>query len=206
MSTNPTKRKRSRAAGLTAIGALSMVASCSSGPDEEELSRAQFGDATEVSMFRNVSECMAEGEFDQARCAEAEKTAWNQDNTAAPRFEDQDDCEDQFGNGNCRMGSGGGYFMPMMAGFMIGNYLSGGRPSYRYAGLYRDERDGSYYGGSGAWLHKKKSKSGKYMIGSKAFDPVTPKMQTRAAVSSRGGFGGRASMGRGGSGGGSWGG
>ncbi len=193
------KRKRSRAVGLTAIGALSMVSACS-GPNEEELSRAEFGEAQEVSLFRNANECTASSEYTEEQCRDAEKTAWNQDNNAAPRFEDQNDCEDQFGNGNCRSSSG--VFMPIMTGFMIGQFLSGGS-RYRYAPLYRDQRDDTYYSGSGGWIHKKKSKAGKYMIGAKAFDPVTPKVQTRSMVSSRGGFGGRVAMGRGG---GSWGG
>ncbi len=202
MSSTLHKRKRSRAAGLTAIGAVSMLAGCSSGPSEEELSRSQFGEATEVSMFRSAAECAAIGEFNLEQCTAAEQTAWNEDPKSAPRFEDQADCEDQFGNGNCRSG-GTGYFMPIMTGFMIGRLMSGGS-RYRYAGLYRDERDDAYYSGSGAWLHKKKSKSGKYLVGSKAFMPFTQAVQTRSAIASRGGFGGRASMSRGGGGG--WGG
>jgi uncharacterized protein YgiB involved in biofilm formation len=200
-----TTRKRSRAASLTAIGALAMTSACSSGPDEEELSRAQFGDATEVSMFRSVSECVASGEFDQARCQEAEKTAWNQDSTQAPRFEYLTDCEDQFGFNQCR--STGSYVVPAMAGFMIGSFLGSGSSRYRYAGLYRDTRDDTYYTGSGGWLHKKKSKKGKYLIGARAFDPYTPKVQTRSDIASRGGFGGRVSLARGGGGSsGGWGG
>jgi uncharacterized protein YgiB involved in biofilm formation len=180
------KRKRSKAAGLTAIGALSMVTACS-GPSEEELSRAEFGEAQEVSMFQNSTECADSFEFTEQQCRDAERAARGADASSAPRFEDQRDCEDQFGTGNCR--SSGSFFMPLMTGFMIGQFMSGSR--YRYAPLYKDQRDGDHYSGSGAWIHKKKSKSGKYLIGSKAFDPITPAVQTRSAIASRGGFGGR---------------
>lgn len=198
-------RKRSRAAGLTAIGALAMTGACSSGPSEEELSRAQFGEATEVSMFRSVSECVASGDYDQARCQEAEQTAWNQDSAQAPRFEYLTDCEDQFGFNNCR--SVGSYVVPAMAGFMIGSALTSGARRYRYAGLYRDERDDTYYTGSGAWLHRARAKSGRYLVGSRAFDSYTPGIKTHSDVVSRGGFGGRVALGRGGGGSyGGWGG
>ncbi len=198
------KRKRSRAVGFTAIGALSMLAGCDSGPTEEELSRKQFGEPTEVSMFRSVSECMASGEFNKAQCDEAEKAAWGDDDTKAPRFESLTDCEDQFGNVNCQ--SHGSYFSPIMTGFIIGNLINGGARRYRYAGAYRDERNDRTYSGSGAWVHGNKSPSGRYLIGSKAFDAAPAKTLSRAAIASRGGFGGRASLSRGGGGGGSWGG
>jgi uncharacterized protein YgiB involved in biofilm formation len=187
------KRKRSKAVGLTAIGALSMVTACSS-PSEDELSRAEFGETKEVSVFQNATECANSFQHTEEQCREAEKTAWNQDNESAPRFEDQRDCEDQFGNGNCRSGSG--FFMPMMTGFMIGQFLSGSR--YRYGPLYKDKRSGTYFSGSGGWIHKNKSKNGKFLIGQKAFDPVKPTVQTRSQVASRGGFGSRSAMGRGG--------
>lgn len=193
----PRRRKRSQAVGLTAVGAVAMLSGCDSGPSEEELSREMFGPTTEVSMFRNSAECTASGEYDAATCDEAQSTAWNADTNSAPRFEDRSDCESQFGYGNCRTG-GSGYFMPMMTGFIIGNMLNSG-PRYRYAGVYRDQRDDQYYTGSGAWVHSGGRSGTKYKIGSRAFDPVTaPKIQTRSAIRSRGGFGARASIGRGG--------
>jgi uncharacterized protein YgiB involved in biofilm formation len=194
----PRQRKRSRVAGFTAIGALGMLAGCDAGPSEEELSRAQFGEPQEVAAYRSVSECVADGEYSEEQCQVADRNAWNQDSTAAPRFEDQIDCEDQFGFGNCR--SQGSFFVPAMTGFLIGRYISGGSSRYRYAGLYRDSRDDVDYMGSGGWLYRgKSSKSNRYYVGAKALDPVTsPRVQTRSAIASRGGFGGRAGMSGGG--------
>lgn len=189
-------RKRSQVVGLTTIGAVSMLSGCSSGPSEEELSREMFGPTTDVSMFRNTVECQASGEYDAKTCEEAQSNAWNAGNQNAPRFEAQSDCENQFGYGNCRTG-GSGYFMPMRTGFLISNALNG--PRYRYAGVYRDQRDDRYYTGNGGWVHSGGRSGTKYKIGSGAFDPVTAqKIQTRSAVRARGGFGARASIGRGG--------
>lgn len=184
------RRKRSQAVGLTAVGAMAMLSGCDSGPSEEELSREMFGPTTEVSMFQNSAQCTASGEYDDATCNEAQSFAWNADNGSAPRFEDRSDCEEQFGYDNCRSGSG--YFRPMMTGFIISNALNG--PRYRYAGVYRDQRDNRYYTGSGAWIHSGGRSGTKYKIGSRAFDSATtPKIQTRSAVRTRGGFGTRAS-------------
>ena len=190
------RRKRSQAVGLTAMGAVSMLSACSSGPSEEELSREMFGPTTDVAMFQNSSECQSSGVYDAETCDEAQSFAWNADNDAAPRFEDSSDCESQFGYGNCHS-RGSGYFIPRMTGFIIGNALNG--PRYRYAGVYRDQRDDQYYTGNGAWLHSSGRNGYRYKIGTRAFDPVTsPKVQARSAIRSRGGFGARASIGRGG--------
>lgn len=196
----PRKRKRSKAVSLTALGAMSMVGGCSSSPSEEELSREMFGETTEVSMFRNNAECQASGEYDAETCGNAQAYAWNADNSSAPQFESMDDCEDQFGNDNCHSRSY--YYYPRMTGFIIGAGYGG--PRYRYAGVYRDERDNRYYTGNGAWIHSGSRNGTKYKIGARAFNPVTARtLMTRSAIRSRGGFGSRASSGRGGGG---WGG
>lgn len=201
----PRRRKRSAAAGLTAAGALAMVGGCDN-PSEAELSAKQFGAPTEVSAFNSVSECVASGAFAQVQCEAAQSAAQAQDEKAAPRFADQDVCEDQFGQGQCtyRYAGGQSFFTPLLTGFMIGRLLDGGA-GYRYQPLYRSRLDDRYYTGSGAWLYGGGSGRGyhRYQIGSRAVtNPVTTqRIQTRSSVVSRGGFGGRASA-RGGWGGG----
>lgn len=198
MTTSPKapRRKRSHAVGLTAMGAMTMLSACDSGPSDEELSRQMFGAPTEVAMFNSAAECTATGEYKPDQCKEAEQLAWNDSKSAAPRFESQSDCENQFGR--CQSGSsgGGGYFMPMMTGFMIANALNSGGP--RYAPLYRDQRDNRHYTGSGAWLSPAGGSSNRYKVGERGFGKATtaPKIQTRSAVRSRGGFGTRASTSR----------
>ncbi|HEX8388312.1 MAG TPA: DUF1190 domain-containing protein, partial [Sphingomonas sp.] len=148
------RRKRSASAGLSAAGALAMLGGCDAGPSDAELSRRQFGEPTEVSAFSSVPECVASGAFSQVQCVEAQQTAQTQDTQAAPRFADQDVCEDQFGEGQCaaRYSGGQSFFVPLLTGFMIGRLLDGGR-GYRYQPLYRSRRDDRYYTGGGAWLY-----------------------------------------------------
>lgn len=200
MTTLP-RRKRSAAAGLTAIGTAAMLSGCD--PSPEELSRERFGAPTEVAAFNSVAECVASGDYSQAQCDEAQRIANNDDNRAAPRYADRDTCEEQFGGGQCLARSDGNqsFFSPLLTGFLIGQLAGGG---YRYGGLYRDRRDDRFYTGSGAWLYNGGygGRGYRYQVGSRAItEPVTTqRIQTRSSVVSRGGFGGRASS-RGGWGG-----
>lgn len=210
-TTLPRRRKRSAAAGLSAVGAMAMLGGCENGPTDAELSRQQFGEPTEVSAFASVSECVASGAFSQVQCSEAQQAAQAQDAQVAPRFADQDTCEEQFGQGQCsyRYAGGQSFFVPLLTGFMIGQLLDGGS-RYRYQPLYRSRYDDRYYTGGGAWLYSGGSGRGyhRYQVGSRAVtNPVTTqRIQTRSSVVSRGGFGGRASARGGGWGGGSRGG
>lgn len=207
--TTTPRRKRSAIAGFTALGVAGMLAGCGSAPTDEELSRQQFGDATDVFAFQSVAECAADGKFTSAECTEAEQSAWNMNNNSAPRFENQFDCEDQFGINGCQPQQS--YFVPLMTGFLIAAAanefdIDRKKRKYKYASLYKDKRDGSYLTGSGGFLYGK-SGSG-YKVGANALNPVSsPRVMTSADVSSRGGFGGRASMsGSSRSSGGGWGG
>lgn len=198
---SPIRRKRSAAAGLTAVGALAMLSGCDGTPDQQQ----QFGPPTEVSAFKTVDECVASGAFAKVTCENAAKEAANTDGKAAPRFDEKSLCEDQFGSGQCLARNEGGqsFFVPLLTGFMIGQLLDGGR-GYRYQPLYRSRQDDRYYTGSGAWLYGGGSGRGmhRYQVGSRAItNPVTTqRIQTRSSVVSRGGFGGRSSS-RGGWGG-----
>ena len=206
------RRKRSVAAGLSAVGAAAMLSGCDPAPSVEQLSRERHGEPTEVSAFQSVSECVASGPFSQVQCEEAQRTAQAEDQRAAPRFADKQTCEEQFGEASCQQRSTGGqsFFTPLLTGFMIGQLLNGGGSRYRYGGLYRDRRSGGYYTGSGAPLFNGGygGRSTGYQIGNRALaTPVTTqRIQTRSSVVSRGGFGGRASARSGGWGGGSRGG
>lgn len=196
------RRMRSAAAGLTALGSAAMLSGCD--PSPEELSGQQFGAPTEVAAFTSVPECIASGDYNRQQCEDAQRTANNDDNRAAPRFADRDVCEEQFGSGSCLARTEGSqsFFTPLLTGFLIGQLANGG--GYRYGGLYRDRRDDRYYTGSGAWLYNGGygGRGYRYQVGSRAITtPVTTsRIQTRSSVVSRGGFGGRASS-RGGWGG-----
>jgi uncharacterized protein YgiB involved in biofilm formation len=188
-------RKRSAAAGLTAVGALAMLSGCEAGPDNDKISRERYGAPTEVAAFDSVAECKASGAFAALTCDQAAATAAQEDSKTAPRYAEKNLCEDQFGDGNCFARSSGStnFFTPLLTGFMIGRLLDG--PGYRYSGLYRDRRENTYYTGSGAWLYNGGygGRGYGYQVGSRALTaPVaTQRIQTRSSVVSRGGFGGR---------------
>lgn len=188
----PSRRKRSAAAGLTAAGALAMLSGCDGTPDQQ-----QFGPPTEVSAFKTVDECVASGAFAKVTCENAQKEAATTDGKAAPRFENKNLCEDQFGSGQCLARNDGGqsFFVSLLTGFMIGRLLDGS--GYRYNGLYRNNRDSRWYTPSGAWLYGGGygGRGYNYQVGSRAVTaPITTqRIQTRSSVISRGGFGGRVS-------------
>ncbi|USU03427.1 DUF1190 domain-containing protein [Sphingomonadaceae bacterium OTU29THOMA1] len=200
------RRKRSAAAGLTAVGAMAMLSGCEPQPDNEQISRQRYGAPTEVAAFDSVAECKASGAFAAVTCNEAAEAAAKEDPKTAPRYAEKNLCEDQFGNGNCFARSDGGssFFTPLLTGFMIGRLLDG--PGYRYSGLYRDRRSNTIYTGGGAWLFNGGygGRGYGYQVGSRAVTaPVTTqRIQTRSSVVSRGGFGGRVSARSGGWGGG----
>lgn len=106
-------------------------------------------DAQEPKLYTDFAACVAERT--EAECREAERQAQTQHAQAAPRFTSLATCEAQMGPGNCvsapgqvvgDAGSGGGWFMPAIAGFLLGRALSGGsampvyydRQGYAYAG------------------------------------------------------------------------
>jgi uncharacterized protein YgiB involved in biofilm formation len=198
------RSKRSKAATLTAIGAVSMLAACDAPVDEAKLSAERFGAPTQVAAFQSVAECVAAGSFTEAQCTTAQNQAWGEDKTAAPQYTSLGDCEENFGTAQCveRSNGGSSSFSPLLTGFMIGQLVNGG---YRYAPLYRDRRDDRYYAGSGAWLTPGGNRYN-YSVGKSALAAptaaTTRRIQTRSSVVSRGGFGGRATSGsRGGWGG-----
>ena len=72
-----------------------------------------------------------------ATCADAKATADQALVAEAPRFTQRQECEAEFGVGNCetrQTAAGGSFFMPLMMGYMVGNMMVGNRyaqPVYR---------------------------------------------------------------------------
>jgi uncharacterized protein YgiB involved in biofilm formation len=117
--------KKSRSVTLVLLGSASAaLAACDDGGALP--ANAQF--------YPTVNECVAE--HDAATCAEAKAVADRTQAVEAPRFSRKEECEQQFGAGNCetRQTAGGSFFFPLMMGYMMGNMMSGGRyaqPVYR---------------------------------------------------------------------------
>lgn len=124
--------KKSRSIRLVLLGgATMMLAAC--GDDDELPKDAKF--------FSDMKDCSAV--YGEATCLDA-KTQSEKDYLAqAPRFSRKEECEKEFGAGNCETpepagtasGGGTGLFMPMMMGYMLGNMMAGGNrfnaPIYR---------------------------------------------------------------------------
>lgn len=187
------KSKRSRRVVLTTLTAAGAVAVSGCGSSD-------WSDAdAEGQVFASVSECVASGET-RAECENAYAQARIDDTDSAPRFDSQALCEQEFGASQCgqRTSGGNSFWVPLLAGFVIGNVIDDididGRKRRRYAPLYRGAGGAWYHGGSSYGPLSRRSGGG-YGFSRAGFDrPVgAPRTYSRSDVASRGGFGGRSS-------------
>lgn len=118
--------KKSRSIRLVLLGSASLaLAACG---DEGPPQDAKF--------FTDVKECSTV--YSDASCREAEAQAKQSLAADAPRYSRKEECEAEFGVGNCetkQSAGGGSFFTPLLMGYFIGNMLSGGnrfaQPVYR---------------------------------------------------------------------------
>ena len=110
--------KKSKAIHLVLLGSTGLtLAACDQYPPS---------DAT---FFSKVEDCIAvKGE---STCRDGFAKSEQDFVAEAPRFTKQEECEADFGAGNCetRQGGSGSFFMPMMMGYMMGSAFN--RPVYR---------------------------------------------------------------------------
>ncbi|HEY4135092.1 MAG TPA: DUF1190 domain-containing protein [Alphaproteobacteria bacterium] len=176
--------KKSQTIKLALLGGASLaLAACGDdGPPQD----ARF--------FADDKECSAV--YGDAPCKDAEAKADEVHLTQAPKYEQREQCEAEFGVGNCetrQTAGGGSFFMPLLMGYMMGNMLNGGnrfsQPVYR-------GRDGSAVMNNNGRLFN----VGAFGGGSGRATSFRP--ATQVAQVSRGGFGGSAArFGSGGAGG-----
>ena len=111
--------KRSKSVRLVAMGTgLLLVAAC----EEAKVDTA---------LFESVQQCTGLG-FTAQECEANYREAQRNHVNVAPKYTAKADCEADFGSTQCevapqRTSSGGSVFMPLMAGYMMGSMLSGGR-------------------------------------------------------------------------------
>ena len=205
MTAQPTARmKRSRALTLTTLmaGAAVSITACDNSPAVTQWGdQAQTGRAVEARTFTSLDACKASGDFTAQQCettlAEAQKASAE----SAPKFNDQQSCEERYGVDQCvpRANQGGGsVFTPLLTGFIIGQALNNMGGGYRGAPMYRD-REGTYYGGGGYPLSRDYV-TGRTRVRSESFGlparaEAPSRVQSRSSVISRGGFGGGRSFG-----------
>ena len=178
----PKPRKRSRAVPAVVLaGAAAGLAACQD-------------DRVDAAVFPTEERCAAaarEGDvwFTEADCAEGAAAARTEHERAAPRYDDKALCEEQH-DGECyaeeRPGGGGSIFLPLIAGYMLGNLMSGrgAQPLYRTAGGGFSNAAGTARFGSN--LGRAKVSPGGFRA-APATAGAAP--MTRATVARTGGFG-----------------
>ncbi|MEO1911308.1 MAG: DUF1190 domain-containing protein [Paracoccus sp. (in: a-proteobacteria)] len=183
-------RKRSRTVALTILGAAAFtVAGCR----EEQVDAQAFPD-----MASCEAAAAQDGLFSVEECDKAFAEAEALHVESAPRYDSLQVCEEQHGEGNCGSeeqqvsnGGSGGIFMPLLAGYLIGNMLgrAGGgmaasQPMYRNAqGGFTNATGTTNFG----------SNAGRATMGAQNFTRPAATAgrapMTRATAGSRGGFG-----------------
>ncbi len=126
--------KRSGAIRLVLMGTTALSLSACEEPQVDAL------------VFRSVEECQQAAELSADECRGQQATAERTHVQTSPKYASVADCEADFGAGECEIApyqtsSGGSVFMPLMAGFMMGQLLGGGfgsgvatQPLYRSRG------------------------------------------------------------------------
>ena len=165
--------KRSKSVKLVAMGTgLLLVAAC----EEAKVDTA---------LFESVQQCSGLG-FTAQECESNYREAQRNHINVAPKYTAKADCEADFGSAQCetapqRTSNGGSVFMPLMAGYMMGSMLSGGRSAGQP--LYKSRNDRSTFRTGD---NKAVAKSvGRTKVGQSTTRTASAKIRTV----SRGGFG-----------------
>ncbi|MRS14369.1 DUF1190 family protein [Enterobacteriaceae bacterium RIT691] len=94
-----------------------------------------------VSLYQNADDCSAANPGKSAECTTAFNTALKEAERTAPKYASREDCVAEFGEGQCQQApaqagmapenqaqaqSSGSFWMPLMAGYMMGRMMSGG--------------------------------------------------------------------------------
>lgn len=165
-------RKRSNKVALVAMG-MGVSAFALTGCEEK----------VDAFQFATVDGCITSGEFTEAECQSQFQIASAEHERAAPRYQSRADCEAEHGAAACepqQASSGGGLWMPLMMGMMMGNMMSGNR-AVATQPLYRSSQAGMARTAGGATVD---AKAGKVSV---------PKAATArppaGKVMARGGFG-----------------
>jgi len=181
-------RRRSKKVALSIVGATAFtLAGCA----EEQIDAQAYPDLPAC-----VAAANSGGLFSVEECRTAVAEAQTLHVEAAPRYDSLTVCEEQHGAGACGSeaaaaeGGSGSIFMPLLAGYLIGNMMRGtggmaaSQPMYRTAnGRFTNATGSSVFGGN----------AGKATLGAGQFarPPATRGRapMTRAMAASRGGFG-----------------
>ena len=197
---SPLARRRLRSSGLALTGLMAgtamSVSACDGSP-----AATQWGDPpaatreVDAKTYASLDACKTSGDMTAQQCDAAYAQAQKDSAANAPKFGDQQSCEERYGVDQCvprNNGGGGSFFTPLLTGFIVGQALSNMGGGYYGAPMYRD-RGGAYYGGSGYPLSRDYV-TGRTRVRADSFDApamhAPTRVQSRSSVISRGGFGG----------------
>lgn len=94
-----------------------------------------------VSMYQNADDCSSANPGKSAECTASYNNALKEAERTAPKYASREDCVAEFGEGQCQQApaqagmapenqaqaqSSGSFWMPLMAGYMMGRMMSGG--------------------------------------------------------------------------------
>jgi uncharacterized protein YgiB involved in biofilm formation len=183
-------RKRSNKVVLVAMG-MSVSAFALTGCEEK----------VDAFQFSTVDGCITSSEFTEAECQSRFATAQVEHVRAAPRYSSRADCEVEHGVEACAPREpaqpgqqvntgGGGLWMPLMMGWMMGRTLGGPVATQP---LYRSSKAGMARTASGATVD---AKSGSSSVGKRAASrPAAGKLMARGGFGRTGGSVGSRSFG-----------
>ncbi len=151
-------------------------------------------DKQEVQVVASVEDCVAKTSLDQNQCQAAYQEAMTEAERTGPKYSTKERCEAEFGYGYCgRSQSSSGVFLPLMAGFMVGQMMGGRNDyGYRYNPVFR-------YNSPSSGLHNRYLTADGSVIGRSgrnSYSVPPSSLKTKPSVSktvSRGGFGSLAS-------------
>jgi uncharacterized protein YgiB involved in biofilm formation len=177
---------------MITLAILGALAASGCAPSAEDTIAQDKSPAT----YANLTECTNDGNT-TADCQKAFDESKKLTEEKAPKFASQAECAAQFGScapapAQASAGGGssdGGWFMPAMMGFMVGNMMAdGSRAPAQPIYIDRDGRQqaASFAGGSYSARPAPQTYTAKASAARAA-------AASRASTSSRGGFGGRSS-------------
>lgn len=194
------KRKRSSRVTLTtmvALGGGAMLTACGSEPAATEVAAAD-ANAEEVQVFENVFACAKATGKTTEECGEMREEAMDVAAKDAPRFAALEDCEAEYGAGQCMRAdqakeqqaeeqarSGRSHFSPFIVAWYSRSNGKGSAPLFNSKAGGFQSANGSRLGYAGS--------PGKYFASNRAMERAksVPKVRPASKLAKSGGFGSR---------------
>lgn len=171
--------KRSRSIELVLMGTVPLLLSACDQPSPPQ---PQPQPQTAMA-YQGLTQCISDGKVSADVCEKAYADAVQAQYRDGPRFDSMADCQAQYGYDQCHhvQTSSGGWFMPALAGFMIGRALT--HHDYNYGYGY------GYAGGFGQPLYRARGDRAEWRTASGERFGAAARGPSVAETLSRGGFG-----------------